>query len=111
MTIADESQTTEYRGIQRWRFVLVLLVFALLFLVVLGRLFMLHTIEQPFLYEQGEKRTVRTEVQVAHRGNITDRFGQPLAVSTPVVNLWINPRHLQVEVPDPKDKPKPRRKA
>lgn len=111
MTIADESQTTEYRGIQRWRFVLVLLVFALLFLVVLGRLFMLHTIEQPFLYEQGEKRTVRTEVQVAHRGNITDRFGQPLAVSTPVVNLWINPRHLQVEVPDPKDKTKTKKES
>ncbi|MFO1410781.1 MAG: penicillin-binding transpeptidase domain-containing protein [Steroidobacteraceae bacterium] len=30
----------------------------------------------------------------AHRGIITDRFGEPLAVSTPVDSVWVNPREL-----------------
>ncbi|MDF1764698.1 MAG: penicillin-binding protein 2, partial [Oleibacter sp.] len=84
-------------SIQRWRFALVLGVFALLLAVIAGRLVMLHTIEQPFLFEQGEKRTVRSETQVASRGMVTDRFGQPLAVSTPVVNLWVNPQQANVD--------------
>ena len=88
--------TTEQHtgGMQRWRFALVLGVFILLALVVAGRLVMLHTIDQPFLFEQGEKRTVRSEVQPASRGIITDRFGEPLAVSTPVKTLWVNPQQV-----------------
>merc|ERR1712000_407888 len=57
----------------------------------------LHTVDQPFLFEQGEKRTVREEVQPAMRGMITDRFGKPLAVSTPVVNLWVNPQQINLQ--------------
>lgn len=87
----------DLQGIARWRFMLVLAVFALLLLVVLVRLLVLHTVDQPFLFEQGEKRTVRTEVQPAMRGMITDRFGKPLAVSTPVVNIWINPQQVNIE--------------
>ncbi len=30
----------------------------------------------------------------AHRGNITDRNGEPLAVSTPVDSVWVDPREL-----------------
>ena len=30
----------------------------------------------------------------AHRGVITDRQGEPLAVSTPVDSVWVNPREL-----------------
>ena len=30
----------------------------------------------------------------AHRGLITDRNGEPLAVSTPVTTLWTNPKDL-----------------
>ena len=39
--------------IQRWRFALLLGAFALLLFVVAARLVMLHTFEQPFLFEQG----------------------------------------------------------
>ncbi|MEC7548149.1 MAG: cell division protein [Thalassolituus sp.] len=93
MSTQEQPQT---EGIQRWRFTLVLAVFALLLVVVGGRLVMLHTVEQPFLFEQGEKRTVRSEVQPATRGMITDRFGEPLAVSTPVTTLWVNPQQVDV---------------
>lgn len=88
------TETAQTGGIQRWRFAMVLGAFALLILVVGGRLVMLHTVEQPFLFEQGEKRTVRSEVQPAVRGLITDRFGEPLAVSTPVTTLWVNPQQV-----------------
>jgi cell division protein FtsI (penicillin-binding protein 3) len=30
----------------------------------------------------------------AHRGSITDRNGEPLAVSTPVDSVWVNPQEL-----------------
>lgn len=92
---------TVLTGITRWRFALVLVLFAVLLAVVGGRLIMLHTVDQPFLFEQGERRTVRTEVQPAVRGAITDRFGKPLAVSTPVVNIWVNPQQVQAQQLNP----------
>lgn len=84
-------------GIARWRFALVMAAFAALLLAVLVRLVMLHTVEQTFLFEQGEKRTVRSEVQPASRGKILDRHGRPLAVSTPVVTLWLNPQQVNLQ--------------
>ena len=51
-----------------------------------------------FLAKQGEARTVRTEKIQAHRGMITDRNGEPLAVSTPVVTLWANPAVIGQDV-------------
>lgn len=97
MNAQPHKQESQPQGITRWRFRLVLVVFAALLLAVLTRLVMLHTVEQPFLFEQGEKRTVRTEVQPGMRGTITDRYGKPLAVSTPVVNLWLNPQQVNVQ--------------
>lgn len=47
-----------------------------------------------FLERQGTSRTVRTETIPAHRGMILDRNGEILAVSTPVVTLWANPKLL-----------------
>src|SRR5690554_7325956 len=94
---AKPKQTVELQGMVRWRFMLVLIAFAILLSVIVGRLVYLHTIDHPFLYEQGEKRTLRTETQPAVRGTITDRFGRPLAVSTPVVDLWINPKYFPLD--------------
>ncbi|MBF0716332.1 penicillin-binding protein 2, partial [Gemella palaticanis] len=37
---------------------------------------------------------LRHEAIPAHRGMITDRNGEPLAISTPVVTLWANPQEL-----------------
>src|SRR5690606_24768773 len=47
-----------------------------------------------FLQDQGQSRTLRTESITAYRGVITDRNGEPLAVSTPVTSLWANPQTL-----------------
>ncbi|MDP2609957.1 MULTISPECIES: penicillin-binding protein 2 [unclassified Oceanobacter] len=84
-------------GIIRWRFVLVLLVMAALLVMILVRLISLHTVDQPFLFEEGEKRIVRAQLQPARRGMITDRFGKPLAVSTAVVDISLNPQVFDVK--------------
>jgi cell division protein FtsI (penicillin-binding protein 3) len=49
---------------------------------------------QEFLLEQGDRRAIRTEQIVAHRGMIADRNGEPLAISTPVISVWANPAIL-----------------
>ena len=40
-------------------------------------------------------RSVRTAEIPAYRGVISDRRGEPLAVSTPVVSIWANPKVLK----------------
>ena len=48
-----------------------------------------------FLQHQGDARSIRKEIIPAHRGLITDRNGEPLAVSTPVTTLIANPQDIQ----------------
>jgi cell division protein FtsI (penicillin-binding protein 3) len=43
---------------------------------------------------EGDARTVRNDVIVATRGNIIDRNGEPLAISSPVLTLWLNPKEV-----------------
>lgn len=76
----------------RFRFMLVVLVVAMAVLV--GRIVDLHVLDRVFLQNQGDARTLRVETIDAHRGMISDRHGDPLAISTPVVSLWANPQQL-----------------
>ncbi|GHE22534.1 peptidoglycan D,D-transpeptidase FtsI family protein [Halomonas urumqiensis] len=59
-----------------------------------GRIVTLHVFDRPFLQGQGDARTLRTDPLPSHRGMITDRNGEPLAISTPVVTLWANPQDV-----------------
>ncbi|MDH5368727.1 MAG: penicillin-binding transpeptidase domain-containing protein [Gammaproteobacteria bacterium] len=59
--------------------------------VMLWRAVDLHVMNKDFLQSQGNARYMRTMPVAAHRGVITDRHGEPLAVSTPVDSVWINP--------------------
>ncbi|HEY9032718.1 MAG TPA: penicillin-binding transpeptidase domain-containing protein, partial [Pseudomonadales bacterium] len=90
-------------AIRQWRFWLAAIMLSGLFLVLLGRVAMLQLIDVDgtvtFLQGQGDARTLRTETVLANRGMITDRHGQPLAVSTPVKNIWVNPRELDFASP------------
>ena len=56
------------------------------------RITYLHITERDFLRDQGDARSVHREVLNAHRGQILDRRGEPLAISAPVDALWIDPR-------------------
>nr|WP_295708008.1 penicillin-binding transpeptidase domain-containing protein [uncultured Halomonas sp.] len=76
------------------RFVFILLAIGLASAILIGRITLLQVIDRPFLQSQGDARTLRHEAIPAHRGMITDRNGEPLAISTPVVTLWANPQEL-----------------
>ena len=79
------------------RFLFILIAIALASTVLIGRITLLQVIDRPFLQSQGDARTLRHEAIPAHRGMITDRNGEPLAISTPVVTLWANPQELPVD--------------
>lgn len=74
-----------------WRFIFVLVVLGLAALALLARMIFIQLTQQDFLKQQGQARSVRTVTLQAMRGLILDRFGEPLAVSTPVDSIWINP--------------------
>lgn len=54
----------------------------------------LQVFKSDFLSAQGEARQVRTLTETAHRGTITDRHGEPLAISAPVHTAWAVPGDL-----------------
>ncbi|MDI5984352.1 penicillin-binding transpeptidase domain-containing protein [Halomonas sp. M4R5S39] len=102
MTTEVRSRVTPRRpppmapmGGLRYGLVLLLVVIGLGLLG--GRIAILHVIDRPFLQGQGDARTLRTDTIPAHRGMITDRNGEPLAISTPVVTLWANPQDLPAD--------------
>jgi cell division protein FtsI (penicillin-binding protein 3) len=74
-----------------WRArVVVLLVFAG-FMTLAARALFLQGMNNVFLQARGESRYARTIDVSAHRGTITDRNGDPLAISTPVESVWASP--------------------
>jgi len=87
-------------GLEAWRFGVVLGVFLLVMVGIGWRLVDLHLVDNEFLRQQGDVRTLRVEPIEAHRGVIMDRHGEPLAVSTPVQTVWANPS--EVDLADPK---------
>jgi len=54
----------------------------------------LQVFNKEFLNQQADSRHLRVENIAAHRGTITDRNGEPLAISTPVDSVWANPKEL-----------------
>jgi len=55
----------------------------------------LQWIDNAFLQEQGSSRYSRDLEVPAHRGRILDRFGAPLAISTPVKAIWAWPEKVE----------------
>jgi cell division protein FtsI (penicillin-binding protein 3) len=78
-----------------WRSVAVMGFFSLVAAGLIGRAVYLQVLDKQFLLTQGAERHLRTVEIPAHRGMILDRNGQPLAVSTPVDSLWMNPQEFQ----------------
>jgi cell division protein FtsI (penicillin-binding protein 3) len=82
-----------------WRLYLVLAVLCSMLALLVGRVLSLQILDTEHGYEflqgQGAMRFVRTAEIPAYRGVISDRRGEPLAVSTPVVSIWANPKILR----------------
>jgi cell division protein FtsI (penicillin-binding protein 3) len=74
-----------------WRARLLLLLVFWGFMVLAARAFYLQGLHNDFLQQKGETRYARVVEISAHRGMVTDRNGEPLAVSTPVESVWASP--------------------
>lgn len=64
---------------------------------LLGRGVYLQGIHDDFLQKKGDARYSRVIEVSAHRGMITDRNGEPLAVSTPVESVWASPSEVEAD--------------
>ena len=78
-----------------WRSVAVLGLFVLVATSLVGRAVYLQVLDKQFLLDQGAERHLRVLPMPAHRGMILDRNGEPLAVSTPVDSIWMNPQEVE----------------
>ncbi|WP_435104682.1 peptidoglycan D,D-transpeptidase FtsI family protein [Arhodomonas sp. AD133] len=78
----------------RWRRLFVLGAFAVLAFTLAARAVEIQLVERDFLEGQGQARHLRVNAIPAHRGMITDRFGEPLAISSPVDSVWADPGEL-----------------
>ncbi|WP_312158844.1 penicillin-binding protein PBP3 [Acinetobacter sp.] len=79
-------------SVDMWRFYLMWSVVLLCFLALVGRAFYVQVINKDFLQNKANANILRTEKIKAMRGVIYDRHGVPLAISTPVMKVVIDPR-------------------
>ncbi len=89
---AETKQQTARRF--NGRVTLIVVFFGLLASSLIARAVHLQVFNKDFLNEQADTRHLRVEKISAHRGTITDRNGEPLAISTPVDSIWANPKEL-----------------
>lgn len=66
--------------------------------VVVARAAYMQLITDDFYQRAGDQRFLRTVPIATTRGMITDRNGEPLAVSSPVESIWVNPKELLVDI-------------
>ncbi|WP_434027284.1 peptidoglycan D,D-transpeptidase FtsI family protein [[Pseudomonas] boreopolis] len=78
----------------RGRVMLVGAALGLCSVTLIGRAAYVQLINSDFYQRQGEARYLRELPIATSRGMITDRNGEPLAVSTPVESIWANPQEL-----------------
>ncbi|NGZ13057.1 peptidoglycan glycosyltransferase FtsI [Vibrio aestuarianus] len=75
----------------QWRFYLILFFVFCAFALLVGRVAFIQVIEPDNLIREGDMRSVRAKTLQSARGIISDRNGEPLAVSVPVEAVWADP--------------------
>ncbi len=78
---------------------LISLMMVFMFVLVVRAVY-LQVITKDFLIHQGDMRQIDKVSVSAYRGVILDRQGEPLAISTPVESIWINPKELRASKED-----------
>ena len=89
---AETKQKTARRFVGR--VTLVMAFFGLIASSLVARAVYLQVLDKDFLNQQADTRHLRTESITAHRGTIFDRNGEPLAISTPVDSIWVDPKEF-----------------
>src|SRR5579862_9595726 len=78
-----------------FRFWFIIVGFLLVTAGLIWRMVDLMILDRNFLLGQGNARSLRVVSIPAYRGIITDRNGEPLAVSTPVSSVWWDPKEYK----------------
>ncbi|MFM9836373.1 MAG: peptidoglycan D,D-transpeptidase FtsI family protein [Methylophilaceae bacterium] len=79
-----------------WRRRVLLISVLVGFAALLMRGVYLQSMHKDFLQQKGDARYSRTLVLQAHRGKITDRNGELLAISSPVESVWASPPDVEI---------------
>ena len=95
MNHASTIQTTGIVALPPWRSRLLFVGLLLILCGLVVRAVYLQGIHNDFLQQKGDARYGRVVDIIAHRGMITDRYGEPLAISTPVESIWISPQDVE----------------
>ena len=95
MNYANGIKTTGIAALPPWRSRLLFFVLLLGLGGLIARSVYLQCIHHNFLEQKGAARYGRVVDINAHRGMITDRHGEPLAISTPVDSIWISPQDVE----------------
>lgn len=64
-------------------------------ILLIGRAVDLQVLNKHFLQDQGDNRQVGVVSVSAYRGKIVDRNNEPLAISTPVQSIWVDPEKFE----------------
>lgn len=91
---ARQAKAMSSPSLLHWRFLLVLVVILTVFIGLGARAAYIQVVAPDQLIQQGDNRTLRTRNDPVHRGLITDRNGQQLAVSVPVRAIWADPKKI-----------------
>ncbi|MEP6703004.1 MAG: penicillin-binding transpeptidase domain-containing protein, partial [Betaproteobacteria bacterium] len=78
-----------------WRVVLITLALVALFGGLASRALYLQGFNTSFLQQKGNSFSKKQLIVPAHRGLITDRNGEALALSTPLYQVFVTPRGMQ----------------
>ncbi|HEY1033766.1 MAG TPA: penicillin-binding protein 2, partial [Pseudoxanthomonas sp.] len=92
MNAAPAKNRNRARFNLRGRLALVLGAMGLCSISLVGRAAYVQLINHDFYQRQGDARFLREIPIPTSRGMITDRNGEPVAVSSPVESVWGNPQ-------------------
>jgi cell division protein FtsI (penicillin-binding protein 3) len=81
------------------RLITIAAFFCVILVILVWRMVDLTVLHRQFLQGQGNARSLRVVDIPAYRGMITDRQGIPLAISTPVESVWVNPKEFSPDKP------------
>jgi len=84
-----------YHAFSSWRFLFVSISVAIIAVTLISRLAYIQVIEPEYLTKEADKRSLRVTKSVTHRGNISDRHGEELAISVPAYAIWIDPKAVK----------------
>src|SRR3989338_1078243 len=82
-----------------WRYRVIIIILICFALILSGRIIYLTIFNRAFLQGQGDMRALRVLEVPANRGMILDRNGSPLAISTPVSSIWVDPSNFDFSNP------------